>query len=742
MARILNTEEFFQVADSWQNHTPDPNAGTGTARGVGSVYVRDGNYQTRPNELYYKLGSAAKAWSKQNLLNLNVYNVTLAPYNCVADGTTDCGPGIRQAVSDAAAAGGGIIYFPAAVLGYSVNINAVGHNGIVEVTNKSNLVFMGDGYNSWLKMNGDFAGRFQVLFLVNDRSQRIVFYNLRMNGQSFINPAASSQNHLIQVSTDVPDVGPPHDIEIVQCWFDPVIGDGVRHVGQAGFGGNRVTDTRTRFCMFNMADATRSRSCISVQRNVQQVQIQHNWMGPVGLAQLGQQIDFEPAAGDGPTEFDICHNIFDCTNDLSVTLSGVDTTHPSSRVCFSYNIIVGDGNFGGGVEAVFNPTEFVIQGNIVHMGTATTTGFSVLEMRNSQQCVILENIFESKAAASTRAAIKIFEDSGSQPLQCVIADNICYAVAAATNIAGIQFQATNQFVLTRNMVFVDCGTSTATVGIQFRSTTFVGQDWACNDNLVLSTSAQRFSTGINWNTTGGNDVHNILCNLNMVQNATNGITYDATHNYLDFRACNDNNLTTCTNQAVVPPSTNVGVTHESTAGPNPQMILLTLAAGPAGVVTAKPGSLVNNISGAAATILFYKESGTGTAGWISDGASEIEFGMLSGSVATGARFFAPGFALATEGTVEIQMPIPRAGNIRNIRVHCTAGVGGGNNTYRVRKNGVDTTVLIAMANTATTANGTNSVLFAAGDLLSMSDAKTLAPGTPQTNVVVTVELTS
>ena len=159
-------------------------------------------------------------------------------------------------------------------------------------------------------------------------------------------------------------------------------------------------------------------------------------------------------------------------------------------------------------------------------------------------------------------------------------------------------------------------------------------------------------------------------------------------------------------------------------------------------MTASPGSLANNTAGLVGSVLFYKESATDKTGWISDGPSEIQFGAQAATTATAARFFAPGFALATEGTVEIKWAMPRPGSVRNMRIRCIAGTGGGNNTVTVRKNGVNTSTGISISNTAAAAGpSTTATVFAAGDLISLQETKSVAPTTPQTNFIATIEIT-
>src|SRR6185436_9951150 len=97
---------------------------------------------------------------------------------------------------------------------------------------------------------------------------------------------------------------------------------------------------------------------------------------------------------------------------------------------------------------------------------------------------------------------------------------------------------------------------------------------------------------------------------------------------------------------------------------------------------------------------------------------------------------------ATEDTVQIDIAMPRVGSIRNMRLRCVAGVGGGTNTYTMLKNSVATAQTFNIANTATAGGPiATGVTVAAGDLISVRVSKSAVPGTPQTLIVITFELT-
>ena len=95
--------------------------------------------------------------------------------------------------------------------------------------------------------------------------------------------------------------------------------------------------------------------------------------------------------------------------------------------------------------------------------------------------------------------------------------------------------------------------------------------------------------------------------------------------------------------------------------------------------------------------------------------------------------------LATESMTEITWVAPRPGTLRNLRINCVAGTGGGLNTLRVRKNGVDSAPTASLNNTATSATGSATTTVVAGDRISFRSSKAVGPTTPQSNVVCVFE---
>ena len=745
MSKAFAVDEFKQLDATWAEGATDPNTAA-LALGLGSVYQRKGNYPTVPDELYLKLGGGATGvgWSKQNLVNLKIYNITDPAYGAVGDGVTDCRAAIAAAIAAASAAGGGVVYIPAAALGYAVHINpAPGASSCIPMNGIMNVTIMGDGFGSWLKMAGDYLTHSQWLFQVSDGSTRINFYNFRCNGQSIINPNAIDQNHYIQVSSALTDSAPPTDIDVRRMWFDPIVGTALRLLGEASPGPRLVSNIRFLYNACNLGDgAGLGRSCVEGDRNASQIFLHYNWMAPVSPIQGGQNIDFEPGNNIGPDRFSILGNIIVSQNAFSVTLSGVDgpPRSPSTRNLFEANIVIGSVS-GGEIEAVAAPTELSIIGNVVTCSGNSPIPGAIIAIRDLTQAIVAENVLISLDNGGThdRFGIWLFNDPPGNPSQLVVNNNL-FSVVSFSADSSIKFDTSNQIVFDGNMTFVDA-TVPPNAGLAMRPVSTPGQDWIVSGNMMIPT-AGAFTAGFLIECGGSNSIHNVLCNHNLVGASTNGIFWDATgFPFFDWRACNGNITEGIVSQAIVLPTTLVGVTMEGNAGQNAQIALSGTT--PSGHVSASVGSLCMNTAGGVDTTLSVKESGTDSSGWVGDGPDELQFGVVTANATTTNQFLAPGFALPTESAVEIKIAMPRPGNLRNLRLQCTAGVGGGNNTFTIRKNGVDTGLALTVANTASSGNtNVNQPAFAAGDLLSIRTSKTLAPGTPQTNIVLSFEITS
>ncbi len=739
MSKVFATDEFRNQVASWQDRTTSPNDGGGTTRGLGSVWERSAPTFATPMETYFKLNTDVHGWARENLVNLRVFNI-VRDFGAVADGVTDCTTAIRNALATADAAGGGIIYFPPAPLGYAI-YRVAGSESIIPVVNRQNVVFMGDGYNSWIKWTGNAAGTTVEAFRIFTFSERIVFFNMRFNSDTLTN--FIEQTHWIQFASPNPPIvdALSHDVLIYNCWFDPIRGDCIRTLGgDALFNpGFEIYNGRFYYNTFNTNDTLPCRAGISAQRETMQMNVLYNWFHQTNA----QCIDFEPNGGDGPSEWHIHNNIFETIPiiDAAVTLSGSTAALPAQRYSFSFNTLIN----GGGVEAL-RLLNFEMVGNIIQ--DRGDSGFAVLEMRTFNHVLYEGNIFysESLVAGVDRPAIFLFKDTNEPVVNstCIVSNNLCRAIASTAGQTCISTRDINQLLISGNVCLMDdAAGGTVSNGINIRAVSDPGAEWICTGNVVIGVT-EALTAGIFITTQDGADIRNVIVSDNITHNTATAILFQATGAgvFTDWRGCTGNNCLATSAVTVQLPTGNVGATINGTAGPAAQINNVNVAGGPEGLVTAPLGSMCPNVVGGDANTVYTKDSGTGNTGWARVGPSQIIFGALTGSVATAARFLGPGAGLLTENAATMEQTITRPGSVRNMRIDCDAGVGGGTNNYTMLLNGGATGLDIAMPNTTTTGGPDASVVnVVAGDRISLRVTKSAAPATPQANIVVTIEFT-
>lgn len=741
MTKLLDTARLRLNAATWAQESTAPNAGGGNAAAVGSLWQRAATLPATPVELYLKLNTANTGWVHQNLVNLNIFNVKT--FGAVGNGVTNDLTAIRAAVAAAAAAGGGIVYFPATPNFYSC-VATAGNTSLIDLAGLSNIVLLGDGYASKIKQTGSAGGGDTRLIGISNSSSRIRIYNLYLDCANI----TSSNEHSCTIqffSTSGSAPPGPSDCEIVGVYFGRAVGDGIRCLGAAS---NKLADNlRVSYCSFNMRDGNvaGSRAAISAQRDTSNVNFQYNYL----IGSHDQQIDFEPTSNEaGPEGWLMLGNHIDheTQNVNCVTLSGSGNTalNESKHNLFAYNTITNGGDVSG-----LKMRDTTIKGNIIMMNNTIT--LSVMEFFEvAMNMLITSNIAKSLVAPTAdpfaRAALASRnQNSAGASIWCVT-NNIFFsndgAGATAPLVVGLNDVITAMFA--GNMMTMD--TNFGTTGIIFVND-------AISSNLKAQTVVgnMAFRTGTNAARAGFRFSASTVA---PAKHLNNGLFI---HNWVAGGSISDGfRWTTITDdwkgghQNVAVGVTNLLNTTQATLegpnGPGSQITMANSAAGPEGAVDAPIGSLATNLVGGNSNVLAWKESGTGgtpgNTGWFRVGGQDVAMGALSGSVATAARFFAPGgLDLAAESTVEIQWTAPRAGLIRNLRLHCTAGTGGNLNTYTVRKNGVNTTLTFGVNNVGSSASDTtHSFTVAAGDLISIQVAKDVAPVTPQTNIVLVVEI--
>jgi len=720
----------------WMHTTTDPMIGGGLPAPIGSTALL-GNGSA--HQIYQKTGTPdAAGWSLQNLVGLRVFNI-VRDFGAVGDGTTDNRAAIEAAIAAAKAVGGGIIYVPPGAFAIYRSASSSDIYSF-DVDGLTNTIFLGDGIVSQLRMVGSAHGFDWTMFLLHDFTASCRFVNLFFDAEQVTDQG--SQTHVLQpegIATDPTGSG-PIDITIEECFFGAPVGDAVRNIGEVG---REVQGLRVRYNVFNCVDtgtlALDARSCISVQRGCIQNSVYYNWF----TGSHDQAIDFEPTGVGAVTDWLIYGNQFDHQGiAICISIGGVSGASRAQRIVVACNSITNGGNlFGSLIQAC----AFI--GNIVTMtstDSADTQGaLEVIE--DNEDCVFAANVLYN-AETSTILTALLMEPQGASasPIRGVIADNL---IRGEDCTDAVHLESWNDLLFSGNIV---TGKSTGAAGTtmifaravanQSDLTSFVG-NLVVSDNTVTNTLAISASPANQKNCqVASNFVRNGGTGVGIAFIAGGGGVY-----VNGWRYAGDN-LVVASGDTVELPPNHVGCTGCGPAGPGPQIAMIDVAAGPGGDVSAPVGSLCSNTAGGQATTLFYKETGSGlsggSAGWLGIGGDDVAMGAASGSTATSAMFFAPGgAALAAETTTEIQWTATRSCRLRNFYGKFTAGVGGGTNTYTVRKNGADTVVTFGVLNTATSGNDTtHNVTAVAGDLISADVTKSVAPATPQTHIQLTIEV--
>jgi len=144
-------------------------------------------------------------------------------------------------------------------------------------------------------------------------------------------------------------------------------------------------------------------------------------------------------------------------------------------------------------------------------------------------------------------------------------------------------------------------------------------------------------------------------------------------------------------------------------------------------------------------------NGTGPLVWVQIGGAiagvtpddMLVFAASGVGITTTARFLPFGYTPNTAPIGSVALRAARSGTLSNLRVrHNTAGVGG-NITYTLRRNGVDTVLTCAVpASSSSGADTTNSVAIAADDLLEVRATKGASITTSPAEVTATVKFTT
>jgi hypothetical protein len=742
MSKELSVDKFRLKLVDWAAQAARPDLGGGVAAPLGSVLFQPSGGQAH---MFLKTAAPnAKGWSRQNLVNLTVYNVRA--FGAVGDNVTNDAPAIQAAADAANAAGGGIVYFPPGK--YAIYRSADIHIlQSIDLSGHKNITFLGDGYQSQIRMTGDGQAADWYGFNIYNNAFNITFTGLYFDASQSTNGDPAQQQHTIQVAGTTADLGQPggHYVTVTGCYFDYQLGDHIRLISNFVNNAENVYGVLVLSNIFlaqsvGQTGTAKFRSAIGFQRNVVSTQSAYNYMD----GSSDNTIDYEPT-GNGVNQGD-CH-FGNQANGRShpaqiFTSSGTSFSTPCQDIAWAHNI----GFNGGGISCGDSSTNTWIGNVIVATNTTSSNPMCGVDRVNIEQSFIA-NVFVSLAPdAAARNMVTFTGDAFGHPTNCMFDGNVIHADGDSL---AFNLESPSNISLDGNLVTHRNTDPINGSSVQLSSNLFLVDLIRVRNNLIVpdQTASMRATIKVAPTVQNMASVHIVG---NYSRNAlaiTAGSLFSTPTNaalYIGLYSSIDNLFIGGTNSTVASNASLPNLASGGNAGLGDQIGLCETAAGPETILAAAAGSLATNIAGAGdSAIVFYKETGgpATKTGWLRVGTTDVQFGCADTTTATAARFMATSSDLAAATTVEIQFRVWRACKIRNLRVKQTPGVGAGNISYTLRKNGGNTGVAATFAFSSAQGNsGGASTTFAAGDLVSISITKTAIPGTSPKNAVVTIEI--
>lgn len=685
--------------------TVDPSAGAGVAAPVGSEYLRG----TATPGLWRKVAAPSTSWLQ---VPLGIYT-NVMDYGATGDGVTDDRVAIQAAI-DATSALGGTVFFPA---GTYLCSRVPGQTYSFRIVT-NHLRFLGCGFGAAvLLQTGDAASTAWDLFQVAGDSEGTEFELLSFSQAGLLNTLTDATSS-VALGDGVTSAS---FCKLIACQLiaGALNADGIFISGAAG---NPSAQIWIEDC--ELLDAGRHAVWSPGYAGV--IWICNNSIGNAGA----DEIYFTGPEVSGLKVFD---NYIVSTNPLaqSIVVAG-SPADPLRYVQIASNTITGS-IFAGGLE------RFMIYQNTVELDDASVTS-PVLDCYGYlRQGQIAKNVLIRATGSGPGFILALVADVSDYADEIQVQENQFIQEVTGEGVShvrgarNLQWQGNHDSVLnagagtTAAHLFEVAISDSTNVQVTGNHVTADAGTWLYAYHLLANTF----------------DFDVLQINSNMVQGAATGVYFETAGGgaFINELMLSGNNL----NTTVTDWTSNATLYLRSGANAGSFGVNMWQGTGsPEGAVTARVGSTYQNRSGGANTTFWYKETGTGNTGWIPLAASLITWGTDSTTTVATAVYMAPGYIAASPAT-EIQIPVARAGTLRNLSVRITgAGTDAGLVTYTVRVNGADTAIVATNQNNAaspvTITDLTNSVNVVAGDLISLKITKAGVVTAGQTGVFATLEL--
>lgn len=687
---VLATTQIRLNAVDLISGAADP-SGVGVAAVIGSFYLQS----AATGKAWLKLGAPDAAWVQ---LAASFAWYVVKDYGAVGNGVVDDTAAIQAAINACATAGGGVVFFPPGTYAVTqLTINA-----------QSNVQLLGSGTSSellWAFNAGSAAGS---MLTVEGGSAHTRISLLKFSGASLTNPAAGHSNHLLLLDGTA---GGAVETQIFQCQFGGMVagsGDGVHIVGAAG---NLVSRFWISDCQFDGC----ARFSVGAEGGYEYGWIESNYLTNC-TTELGI-VSSAALNGNGLTIYgnEIVHT---GATRHAVRIEG-DAADLITRLVYADNIVI------NGFVTTSNVEYGALTNNVQTSGAYASTDPAWRVFDSVSLCTFAGNLVDRSTGASAGPCVGV-EKSTTSPTLFRVGQNVL-----------INEVANGGFVRVVDCTGWSCGGNVCTSTVAGASTAYALEAQAVTvaltnvligpGNNVTAQSGQL--AGIVHLLANGANVTDVSVVGNQGATTDYGLVMEIGGGGGTFNGqllYGGNNI-----DSTIGDIHKIGTTvavrigfNAGVFGPN----LFTGTGDPNTVVTARIGSMYLRSDGGQATVVYYKESGTGNTGWVGIGGQPIVFGVGDLTAVASEVFFAPGW-IATATATEIQFAITRPGTIRNLRAFAaTAGVdiaGPINCVITVRKNGVDTALTCSIGNA--TAGGasdpTHSFTVVAGDLVSVGCTK-------------------